>query len=105
MKCDRCHKHQIQIESHHTWCKFMDNSKGNSWKHYPNRFDLCFNCHKALHQKVIIPLLNKKARTLKFNGSEYWLWKKIAKIDQEDAIESVCVETIKFIMEYSNGNS
>ena len=105
MICNRCKKDFNEIESYHVWCKFMDNPHGNTWKEYPNRINLDFTCHKALHQTVIIPLLNKFARTLKFNGSEYWLWKQIAPIDKSEAIEEVCKATLKFIFEYEDGNT
>jgi hypothetical protein len=83
----------------------MDNPHGCSWKEYPNRFNLCFNCHKALHQIIIIPLLNNLAGTLKNNGSEYWLWKNISPINRDYSIEEVCKATLKFIMEYEDGNT
>jgi hypothetical protein len=102
VKCAKC---GIELnenwQEHHVWCKFMNNPHGNTWKEYANRLYLCEKCHFELHQMIIIPLLNDKTRALKFNGSEYWLWKKILPIDRELVIEEVCKETMRWI----NGKS
>lgn len=102
MMCNRHKKEFIETESHHVWCKFMDNSHGYTWKHYPNRFELCLPCHKALHRLIIIPILNRFARTLKSNGSEYWLWMQISPLDKEAATDAVCEATLKFVLEYED---
>lgn len=105
MMCNRCKKDFIQIESHHVWCKVMDNPSGLTWKEYPNRFNLCLACHRALHREIIIQILNECARTLKFNGSEHWTWIQVAHSDKEETIEKVCSATLKFVMEYEDGNT
>jgi hypothetical protein len=78
----------------------MDNPHSYTWKEYPNKLALCLTCHKALHQTIIIPLLNQKARTLKKVGREDAIWKLIALIDRENTITEVCEATIKFIRSF-----
>jgi hypothetical protein len=97
MICQRCHKEFKELEEHHLFPKFMDNPHGYSYENYPNRTNLCFGCHKALHQTIIIPILNKYARTLKDKGSEFWLWKLIVTIDKSVCINSIMQESYKFI--------
>jgi hypothetical protein len=98
LMCQKCKEIASQIESHHVWCKFMDNPHGYTFKEgQPNRYDLCFDCHKKLHQEIIIPLLNSHARTLKKNGSEFWLWKQIAQIDKPKVILDITENTIKWV--------
>ena len=77
MKCEKCGR-DIEsewksgvtyegIDYHHNPPQFlMDNWKGDLLK-------LCRDCHtgkNGLHKQILI-LMNKKANTLKFNGSEH----------------------------------
>ena len=104
--CKKCKTKERQMESHHVWCKYMDNPHGYTWKEgLPNRYYLCFNCHKQLHQEIIIPLLNKLLQTLKYNGHEFWLWKQVLQKDKPLIIEEVINATIKFIEGEKNDNS
>jgi hypothetical protein len=97
--CKRCRKEFLQLEEHHLFPKFMDNPHGYSFENYPNRVNLCFTCHKALHQIIIIPMLNEMARTLKANGSEFWLWKQIASVDKMGVARRIVEASYKFIFE------
>ena len=45
--CKKCESNQ-EVESHHVWCKFMNNKKGLGIK-----IDFCKKCHTILH--LIIP--------------------------------------------------
>ena len=108
MKCDKCGKdfEEKFLDAHHIHPKFMDNKRGNGKK-----FMLCDfkdrGCHYDIHHKIIIPLLNNYARTLKFNGSEYWLWKKILLIDRPKVILEIIKASEDFINKGvdTNGNS
>lgn len=101
--CKKCRRYEGEIESHHVWPKYMDNPHGYTWKEgLPNRYYLCFDCHKKLHQEIIIPLLNKLIGTSKYNGSEHHLWKKVKQKDKPFIIEETISVTIKFV-EGDNG--
>ena len=100
MICSRCKKELKEYEEHHLFPKFMDNPHGYTFETYPNKVNLCFTCHKALHQTIIIPLLNKFARTLKRNGSEHYLWNNlIAPIDKPTITKEVLEESYIFIFD------
>jgi hypothetical protein len=105
--CGRCKRNIIQIEEHHLLPKFMDNPHGYSFESYVSRVNLCISCHRALHRIIIIPLLNKFARTLKFIRSEYLLWKKIKDIDKLTVKKETVEASWKFIFnkEFDNGNT
>jgi len=89
MICKKCKKDFPALQEHHLWCKFMDNKKGNAFGEFPSRVNLCNLCHEDIKLEVVIPILNKKARTLKYSKSEYWLWKMILLIDREDTIKEI----------------
>lgn len=82
---------------HHVWCKYMDNPHGNSWKNNVSRIILTEEQHKKLHQEIILPILNKYARSLKKYKHEEYIWKNfIDAIDKERVIDEVVVDTIKW---------
>ena len=96
-RCGRCKRKIIQIEEHHLLPKYMDNPHGYSFEGYVSRVNLCIACHKALHRAIIIPLLNKFAKTLKPNNSEFWLWKKISEIDKPSVKKATVETSLKFL--------
>jgi hypothetical protein len=87
------------LEEHHNPPKFMV----ETW--VGEIYTLCDECHEKLHQKIIIPFLNEKARTLKFNGSEYWLWRKIIPIDRKDVVEKIFWITKKWKEDKNDTNT
>ena len=106
-KCKRCGKENTKwnsgetykgLDEHHNPPQFMM----NEWK--GELYFLCRECHKELHQKIIVPLLNNFARTLKYNGSEYWIWFKILPIDKPNAIKKVYNTTKDFIENVNTTN-
>jgi hypothetical protein len=106
--CKRCHKSVKELEEHHLFPKFMNNPHGYSFENYPNRVLLCLNCHKALHQVIIIPLLNRLAKTPKYNGSVYYIWNNfVIDIDKPFIIKSIIEASYKFIFdkEFEYGNT
>lgn len=100
--CRKCGCCENQMESHHVWCKFMDNPHGNTFKEgQPNRYWLC---HKELHTEIV-KLFNKLLETLKFNGSVQWLWKNSVHQEDKPRIILVVTEfTIKWMEKKENGS-
>lgn len=77
-KCDRCGK-EVDIESHHIHCRFMNNKQGKG-----KIVDLCKDkCHIPLH--LIISSI---------------LWKYIKKEDEEQVIKEVENFTYNYINNY-----
>ena len=113
MNCERCNKDcsgisaeknktYHGIDEHHNPPEFMDCYDGDVFegKEYHRKYvmyNLCRKCHKELHQDIIIPFLNKFIPTLKFNGSEFWLWLKVVKSRREECRKLVFDLTTKWI--------
>ena len=84
MKCDKC-KEDINviwksretykgIDKHHNPPEFLSNFLKEKWS--GEFYYFCRDCHRKLHNEIII-LLNKKTNTSKFINSEFWVIQKI----------------------------
>ena len=95
MICDKCKKNIDSkwesgityegIDFHHNPPQFLM----KDWK--GDLLTLCRNCHtgsNGIHNKILI-LMNKKANTLKFNGSEHWLLQKMCQKDIDELANEV----------------
>lgn len=104
LKCSKCNKDVDNtifqsgeifkgIDEHHNPPKFLTGE--DNWNKFDGRdlLNLCRDCHRELHNIILI-MMNKKANTLKFNGSEYWLCRKMS-IQQKE-------ELAKEVFEYTN---
>ena len=87
------------LDRHHNPPEFTF-EPGESW--FGKMIYLCRNCHIQLHHQVIVPLLNNYVPTLKFNGSEYWLWMKLSPLRRKEARDLIYNKTEEWI---NNGNT
>jgi hypothetical protein len=110
MKCDYCNEDFSEskwekgvtyegIDSHHNPPEFLSDFLKEQWS--GEFYNLCRKHHRELHDQIIL-LLNKKANTLKFIKSEYWVLQKM----NLKQIEEVKEEIIEFTRRWINdGNS
>jgi len=109
MKCEKCKKDFSEhiwengktykgIDEHHNPPQFlMENWKGKT-------YNLCRKCHRNLHD-LIIDMMNKKANTLKFIKSEYWVMQKLTPKQKKELCEEVYNFTELWIREDEHGNN
>ena len=85
MKCDKCKKDCSKliyekgktyegIDKHHNPPEFLSDFLKEKWS--GEFYSLCRDCHRKLHDIIII-MLNKKANNFKFIKSEYWILQKM----------------------------
>ena len=76
------------IDEHHNPPKFLTGEK--EWNDFEGRhfLNLCRKHHRELHDEIII-ILNKIARTLKFNKSEHWVCQKLTPTQKKEATKEV----------------
>lgn len=94
--CEKCG--EVPIDEHHLWCKYLDNTHGNSWKDYDNRIFLCNHCHQQLH-KVILSILKKYNPSSIKSLVEYINWRKINIKNRNKVIDIVVKESWRWLKE------
>lgn len=77
------------IDHHHSPPQFML----APWK--GEIINLCRECHRKLHDKVIIKILNEGQ--LKFVNSEHWAWIKIIPNKRKEIIEKIIISTKRWL--------
>ena len=103
VKCDKCGKSIFRdwvsgetyegLDEHHNPPQF-------TLKEWKGEFVyLCRKCHRELHDEILI-LMNKKAGTLKFIKSEFWVMKRM----NEQQKEELSQEVYDFTKEWLNGD-
>jgi hypothetical protein len=101
MICNKCQKDILEtwktkvtyngIDRHHNPPQFMM----IQWK--GEMYNLCRECHKMLHHKFIIPIMNKISGVLRYNGSEHWLWQSMSPKQREECREAIYLSTKRWI--------
>lgn len=93
MICDKCKKDFSYIkwksketykgiDVHHNPPEFISDYFKEKWS--GEFYNLCRDCHVKLHHQIK-KLLNKKAGTLKFINSEYWVMKRMSPIQIKES--------------------
>lgn len=109
MKCQKCgrefedcwesKKTYEGIDYHHnppiSFSKFLN----EKWK--GKIIPLCRKCHKDLHSEII-KILNKKAETLKFIKSEYWVFQRMNLLKIKETQKEIYDFTIKWLNQKEN---
>lgn len=81
------------IDEHHNPPKFMFKKNGK-WN--GKLYNFCREHHKKLH-KIIIKILNKKFNGFKFIDSEYYIWIRLSKQQQQQVTKEVYDFTEKWL--------
>ena len=85
MKCNKCGKDKFEdwkngityegLDEHHNPPEFISEYLKEKWS--GEYYSLCRKCHRELHDEII-KIMNKKAETLKFIKSEYWVMQRMS---------------------------
>jgi len=105
MRCQKCLTHLAEYHEHHVLPKYMDNPHGYSLEgiEHPNRISLCFDCHKKIHNELIMQILKMYSYISEFNN-ELCLWKTIKDSDKKKVKEEVVIATLGWITKHDTNS-
>lgn len=84
------------IDEHHNPPKFLTGEE--EWNDFEGRqlLCLCREHHRELHDEILV-IINRIARTLKFNKSEYWVCQRMSISQKQEATREVFEYTKRWL--------